>query len=121
MAKIDAGGRHSGGGGARVVRSGEGSRCPGTEDVWVSSHVKEKKGERERGANHRRRGACAAGNGATAGSLRRRHVCEEGRCRDAQARERVRKDSCSCFISQEKGRGAIAKAEIAKGGHGGRP
>jgi hypothetical protein len=49
MTKIDAGGRHSGGGGARVVRSGDGSRCPGTEDVWVSSHVKEKKGERDRG------------------------------------------------------------------------
>jgi hypothetical protein len=70
---------------------------------------------------HRRRGSRAAGNGAAARSS------GGGTCatkEDAGMHRRgkgVRKDSCSCFIGQEEGRGAIAKVEIAKGGHGGRP
>jgi hypothetical protein len=87
MVMINAGGRHSGGGGARAVRSGDGSRCPGTEDVRVSGEHEE---ERRKSRGH------FTGNEELArptmaqreGTSRGRRVCEGGRCRDAQARER---------------------------------
>jgi hypothetical protein len=87
MVKIDTAGRHSGGGGARAVWSGDRSRCPGTEDIRVSGEHEEER---------RKRRGHFTGDAELArpimaqrqGTSRRRRVCEGGRCRDAQARGR---------------------------------
>jgi hypothetical protein len=119
IAKIDAGGRHSGGGGARAVRSGDGSRCPGTKDVRVSGEHKEERRARAtspvmRNLHGRQ---WPSGKGLHGGGA----CAREGDAGMHRRGKGARKDSCSCFIGQEKGRGAIAKAKIAKDGHGGRP
>jgi hypothetical protein len=105
MAKIDAGRRHSGGGGARVVRSGDGSRCPGTEDVRVSGEHEEER-RKSRGHFTGDEELARPTMAQRQGTSQRRRVCEGGRCRDAQARERGAQGLVFVLYRPREGEGA---------------